>query len=280
MKLSVEEIERIVNNALIEDIGNGDITSTITIEEGSNAEFFIRAREEMVVCGVEIAALVFSKIQSAGKVAVDIKIKDGQIAKAGDVLLSGSGDARIIMAAERVALNLLRQMCGVATATKKFADIIKGTKAKLLDTRKTIPGLRAIQKYAVTMGGGYNHRIGLYDGVLIKDNHIAICGGVEKALKMAREKAPENFKIEIECDTLEQLKEALEFGADIVLLDNMSISELKEAVEINNNRILLEASGNVNIKTIENIAKTGVDFISVGSITNNPANIDIGLDMQ
>lgn len=274
------EIERIIGTALIEDIGGGDITSTITIPEGMQAKFTIRARENMVVCGVDIAALVFSKIESQGKVSTKIHMQDGKIAKAGDIFISGQGDARGIMAAERVALNLLRQMCGVATATKIFVDEIKDTKAKLLDTRKTTPGIRALQKYAVTVGGGHNHRFGLYDGILIKDNHIAICGSVEAALKMARSKAPKGFKIEIECDTIAQVKESLQFEADIILLDNMSADELRQAVELVGGRIPLEASGGVNISTIRAIAETGVDYISVGSITNAPANVDIGLDME
>jgi len=280
MQIDQQEIDRIINTALIEDIGEGDITSTVTIPEGAKAKFSIRAREEMVVCGVEIASLVFSRIESKGGVTIEIKMKDGDIAKAGDILISGHGDARIIMAGERVVLNLLRQMCGVATGTKRFVDEIKGTKAKLLDTRKTIPGLRSIQKYAVTIGGGYNHRIGLYDGILIKDNHIVICGGVEAALRAARDKAPDGFKVEIECDTIPQVKEAVEFGADIIMLDNMSIAQLNEAVEFVCRRVPLEASGGVNLQTIRNIAETGVDFISVGSVTNNPANVDIGLDME
>lgn len=273
------EIEQIIDFALIEDLGAGDITSTVTIAENSKAKFTIRAREEMVVCGTEVAAMVFDKIESQGKVITEIKIKDGNIAKAGDTLLSGHGDARGIMAGERVALNLLRQMCGVATVTREFVNKISGTKAKLLDTRKTIPGLRAVQKYAVTVGGGYNHRFGLYDGILIKDNHIVICGSVSEALKRAKAHAPEGFKIEVECDTINQVQEAIAGGVDIILLDNMSNTQLREAVAIVNGKIPLEASGGVNINTIRSIAETGVDYISVGSITNTPANVDIGLDM-
>jgi len=280
MQLKTEEIERIIEMSLTEDIGAGDVTSNITIPENSQAKFSIRAREEMVVCGCNVAELVFSKIKSHGKVITEIKMQDGDVASAGDVLLEGYGDARVIMAAERVALNLLRQMCGVATITRQYTEEIIGFKAKLLDTRKTIPGLRSLQKYAVKMGGGQNHRIGLYDGVLIKDNHIAICGSVENALKSARTKAPSGMKIEIECDTIDQLKDALQFGTDSVLLDNMTIAQLEEAVKIVGGRIPLEASGGVNLKTIRNIAQTGVDFISVGSLTNTPANIDIGLDME
>ncbi len=277
-----DEITNIINIALAEDIGPGDITSNITIPDGVKTKFCIRAREEILVCGTTIAAQVFAMVANNNGVSIttEIKIPDGKMAQPGDILISGYGDAKSIMAAERTALNLLRQMCGVATITKQFVDAIKDSKAKLLDTRKTIPGLRALQKYAVTIAGGYNHRFGLYDGILIKDNHIAICGGVENALKAARANAPENFKIEIECDTIIQVKEALNFGADIILLDNMNITELNDAVKTVAGRAATEASGSVNLQSIKKIAATGVDFISVGSITNNPANIDIGLDME
>lgn len=285
MLKNLTEIDRIIDMALVEDVGSGDVTSIITIQQGSQAKFCIRAREEMVVCGTEIAARVFTKLESKTGVTTEIITNDGKEAKAGDVLISGHGDARVIMSGERVALNLLRQMCGVATVTREFADKIKHTKAKLLDTRKTIPGLRYLQKYAVSVGGGQNHRFGLYDGILIKDNHIAICGGVEEALKMARKHVKDfpsmaNTKIEIECDAIYQVEEALKFGADMILLDNMSLEKLREAVKIVDGKVLLEASGGVNIKTIGAIAETGVNFVSVGSITNNPANVDIGLDME
>lgn len=285
MQPKLSEIERIIQTALIEDIGEGDITSTLTIQEGSQAKFFIRAREEMLVCGAEFAAMVFSKVASKNSVTTEVTTRDGEIAKPNDVIISGYGDARAIMAGERTALNLLRQMCGVANKTREFVDKVSGLDAKILDTRKTIPGLRSIQKYAVTVGGGHNHRFGLYDGILIKDNHIAICGGVEEALRMARKHLPsmqgmEHAKVEIECDAIYQVKEALIFGADMILLDNMGIDKLKEAVDIVNKKVPLEASGGVNIDTVRAIAQTGVDFVSVGSITNNPANLDIGLDME
>lgn len=277
---SQSEIDRIIEMSLIEDIGAGDITSTVTIPEDTKTKFIIRAREVMPVCGSAIAAQVFSYIESASEVIVDIKIKDGEFANKNDAIITGYGNARSIMAAERVALNLLRQMCGVAATTHKFVEAIKGTNAKLLDTRKTIPGLRSLQKYAVTIGGGTNHRIGLYDGILIKDNHIAICGSVKNAVTMAKKHAPDGFKIEVECDTIEQVNEAAKFGADIIMLDNMDLQTMRKAVKIINGSIPLEASGGVNINTIRSIAETGVDFISVGSITNTPENVDIGLDME
>ncbi len=270
----------VIDLALIEDIGKGDITSTTTIPEGITTKFVIRAREEMVVCGTKIVQEIFSKIKSKGKVNIKIHLKDGEVANSEDIIISGKGDARAVMAGERTALNFLRQLSGVATSTKEFVEAVKGTKAIILDTRKTIPGLRQLQKYAVTIGGGNNHRFGLDDGILIKDNHIAICGGVKKAIESARKNAPKKFMIEIECDTFAQAKEAAAAGADIILLDNMDIKTLQKVVKFIDKKILLEASGGITLKNIRQIAQTGVDFISVGSITNNPANIDIGLDME
>lgn len=274
-----DEIDRIIEIALIEDIGMGDITSTVTIPEDKTASFAICTRQDLLVCGAEIAAQVFSYIEGYADVEVAVKIKDGDVAKKGDAIITGKGNARVIMAGERVALNLLRQMCGVASLTRRFANEIKGTNAKLLDTRKTIPGLRSLQKYAVKIGGGVNHRIGLYDGILIKDNHIAICGGVREAVLSAKKLAPSGYKIEVECDTLEQVKVALECKADVIMLDNMTLEELREAVKLSAGEVPLEASGGVRLNTIRPIAETGVDFISVGCITNTPDDVDIGLDM-
>lgn len=273
-----DAIDKIIRMALQEDIGKGDITSEITVPEDSPAEFVIRAREEMVACGGEIICRVFAIVDAEMK--TKSHYKDGDRLKAGDVIISGSGNARAILAAERVALNLLRQMVGVATLAAKFVEKVKGTNAKILDTRKTIPGLRVLQKYAARAGGATNHRFCLDDGILIKDNHISICGGVKEALIEARKKAPKSMKIEIECDTLEQVKEALEHGADMILLDNMDIETLRAAVKITAGKIPLEASGNVNPDTVAAIAATGVDFISSGMITNSPMSVDVGLDMD
>ena len=278
MQPNSEEINRIISMSLNEDIREGDITSKITIPANKNTKFIIRAREQMVVCGINIAMEVFKTLSE--KISLHSDFKDGDSINEKDIILQGEGNAIKILEAERVALNLLRQMCGVATLTKKFVDLTKGTKAHILDTRKTTPGLRSLQKYAVTMGGGVNHRFGLYDAILIKDNHISVCGSVKKALEKAKKNRPSRMKIQIECDTISQVKEALEHGADMILLDNMSNDQLTEAVNIINGKIPLEASGNVNLNTVKGIAQTGVDFISVGMITNSPTSVDIGLDMD
>lgn len=278
MQLNLQEVKRIIETALAEDIGKGDITSKITISENQDTKFVIRAREEMVVCGIEIAKQVFKTLSD--EISLSSDFVDGDKLKAGDVILNGEGNAIKILEAERVALNLLRQMCGVATITNKFVEQTVGTKAKILDTRKTIPGLRVLQKYAVTKGGGVNHRFCLDDAILIKDNHISVCGSVKEALEKAKKNRPTGMKIQIECDTLPQVIQALENGADSILLDNMDNETIKQAVETTAGRIPLEASGNVNLVTVKSIAQTGVDFISVGAITNSPISLDIGLDMD
>lgn len=272
------EIDKIIKLSLEEDIGKGDITSNITIPADKTAEFVIRAREEMVISGIDVACRVFELVSK--DIALNKYFKDGDLAKSGDDIISGSGNARAILAAERVALNLLRQMCGVSTHTRKFVDAVAGTKAKILDTRKTIPGLRYLQKYSVTMGGGQNHRYCLDDMILIKDNHISVCGGITPALQKAKAEAPAGMKIEVECDTLAQVAEAVEGKADIILLDNMDIGTLKKAVALVGGKIPLEASGNVNLATVGDIAKTGVDFISAGTLTHSALSVDIGLDID
>lgn len=278
MQPDIKELDRIIEMSLTEDIGRGDITSNITIPADMETEFFVRAREEMVICGLDVAYRIFDHFDD--DVLLTSGFSDGDIAAAGDVIISGRGNALVVMAAERVMLNLLRHMCGVATLTKKFVDEVAGTKAKILDTRKTIPGLRSLQKYAVTVGGGHNHRFCLDDGILIKDNHISVCGGIGEALLKARQAAPSLTKIEVECDTLEQVQEAFEHGADIILLDNMDIETLKKAVAMVEGKVPLEASGNVNLNTVRAIAETGVDFISAGMLTHSPFSVDIGLDID
>lgn len=266
----------LISLALREDIGDGDVTSLRVIPESAHAAFSIRAREAMVMCGGAIAQEVFHTISPA--ITFSHCAVEGQMLAKHDALLMGQGPARAVMTAERVALNLLRQAIGVATSTREFVTRIEGTRAKILDTRKTIPGLRALQKYAVTVGGGVNHRFGLYDGILIKDNHIALSGSVAQAIAHARQ-GTVSFEVQVECDTLSQLREALHAGADRVLLDNMTLAELREAVALVEGRIPLEASGNVTLETVRAIAETGVDFISIGRITNAPKPVDIGLDV-
>lgn len=277
MKLKQKELSILIKSALAEDIGSGDITSIATIPTKQQISFSINAREKMVICGIDIAAAVFKTLDS--KIKIHKKTKDGSIIKKGDTILTGKGNARAIFAAERVALNFLRQMSGVATLTRKYVDETNGTKAKILDTRKTIPGLRSIQKYAVKCGGGHNHRFGLYDQILIKDNHISAAGSIENAVNQARKYVGKSKKIEVECDTLDQVKEALNTSADVIMLDNMSLTQIERAVSIVNGKVPLEVSGNVTVDKVRKIAKTGIDFISAGSLTNNPESVDIGLDV-
>jgi nicotinate-nucleotide pyrophosphorylase (carboxylating) len=278
MKPDIEIIDNIIKLALQEDVGQGDITSLLTIPEQSHCSFSLIAREDMIVAGVDIAARVFNL--SASDVNIDIVVNDGTSVSAGDVLLSGEGNARNILTLERTALNLLQHLSGVATLTRKYVDAVDDTKARVLDTRKTTPGLRILEKYAVKMGGGYNHRMRLDDGVLIKDNHIAINKGIKNSVRTVRDNLPSLTRIEIECDTLDQVKEALETEVDVIMLDNMDIAQIKQAVDLVGRRKLLEASGNVNLDTISGIAKTGVDYISVGRITHSAPSMDIGLDIN
>jgi nicotinate-nucleotide pyrophosphorylase (carboxylating) len=277
MQMNAVEVNRIIKTALTEDIGNGDVTSNATIPEDAETTFVIRVREPMIACGLQVAELVFKTVDA--NIVITIEAKEGAVVEQGALLLSGKGNARSILAAERVALNLLRQMCGVATLTNRFVKEVEGTNAVILDTRKTIPGLREIQKYAVTIGGGKNHRFRLDDAVLIKDNHISVSGGITQAVAQAKKYAPD-MKVEVECDTLSQVDEAAEAGADIIMLDNMSCEMMREAVQKIKGRIPLEASGNVNLQTVRAIAETGVDSISSGMLTNAPQPVDIGLDID
>lgn len=267
------DIERFLTAALAEDIGTGDVTSNSTIPADATTRFAMNARQDMVVCGASFLPLLFSLLDAA--VVVDLLVKDGDALKAGDTIAYLSGPARVLLAGERTALNLVQQLSGVATLTRRYVAALDGTGARVADTRKTIPGLRHLQKYAVSCGGGMNHRMGLYDAVLIKDNHIAVAGGVKQAVDAARSSG---LSIEVEVDTLDQLEEALEAKADTVLLDNMSNDQLREAVGRTAGRATLEASGNVSLETIRAIAETGVDIISVGKLTHSAVAVDIGLD--
>lgn len=275
------DITELLKAALAEDIGPGDVTSAATIPADARATFAMRARGDVVACGLTFLPQLFALIDAGVK--VDIKAGEGEKVRTGATLATITGPARALLSGERTALNLVQQLSGVATLTRQYVDAIAGTGAKILDTRKTIPGLRSLQKYAVKCGGGQNHRMGLYDAVLIKDNHIAVAGGVAAAVKAARAHAA-GMTIEVECDTLAQLDEALAAGADIVLLDNMSNDELRAAVakvRAHNgvsDAVKTEASGNVSLATARGIAETGVDYISVGKLTHSAAAVDIGLD--
>lgn len=272
------ELDRLIDMALSEDIGRGDITSQAVIPPGSQAEFVIAARTELVVCGLRIVERIFTIVDPA--VIITRHFEEGTLSEAGSVLLTGHGSAHSVLVAERTALNMLQHLCGIATLTRSYVQAITGTKATVLDTRKTLPGYRELQKYAVRAGGGRNHRMRLDDGLLIKDNHIDICGSITEAVRQARAVTPVLTKIEVECETLAQVEEACKAGADMILLDNMDIATMQQAVGMVNGRIPLEASGNVSLSTIRAIAETGVDFISIGKLTHSAPACDIGLDIK
>ena len=272
-------ITEAVAAALREDLGRaGDLTSDATIPADKQAKAVIAARKDGVLAGLPLALEAFRAIDD--RVTVEAKCQDGDRLAPKTVIAEIEGPARAILGAERVALNFLGHLSGIATATDQFAAKISNTKALICDTRKTTPGLRAFEKYAVRCGGGLNHRYGLDDAILIKDNHIAVAGGVGQAIIAARAYAGHLVKIEIEVDTLEQLTEALMESPDAVLLDNMSIGELREAVEIINGRAVAEASGNITLETVEEVAETGVDVISSGWITHSAPSLDLGLDID
>lgn len=269
-------LDAFVRAALAEDLGQGgDVTSRATIDEGARFTAAMDCREPIVVAGLPIAEAFFIALDS--DVVIDRRVEDGAAVAAGTVLMMIDGNARAMLTAERSALNTLQHLSGIATLTRRYVDAITGTGATLLDTRKTIPGLRLLEKYAARMGGAQNHRIRLDDGLLIKDNHVGVCGGVAEAVRRAHA-ADTGLPVQVEVDRLEQIEPALEAGADRLLLDNMPPALLREAVALVDGRVPLEASGGVNLETIRPIAETGVDFISVGRITQSAPAVDIGLD--
>ena len=280
VKLAIAEIRHAVRAALAEDLGSGDVTTLATVPVGAKSVALMNAREPLVVAGIQFAEIVFRELSP--KIKIKNFVRDGQKVAAGKTLLKISGSSRAILSAERVALNFVQRFSGVATATAEFVDLVSHTKAKILDTRKTTPGWRRFEKYAVKCGGGKNHRLGLFDMVLIKDNHLAALQNVKPnaiaaAVFRARKKFPK-LKVEVEADTLEQVAQAADAGADIILLDNMTPTQLRQAVKIVQGRSHTEASGGVNLKTVRAIAGSGVDFISVGAITHSAPAVDIGLD--
>ncbi len=271
-------IEPLIARALEEDLGRaGDITSDLTIAADAVATAKFVARKPGAIAGLIAAQIAFRLVDPSLTFAV--ATPDGSQVAAGALLATVSGPARAILTGERVALNFLGHLSGVATATAALVDAVAGTRARIVCTRKTLPGLRALQKYAVRCGGGFNHRFGLDDAVLIKDNHIAAAGGIAAALTRVRGGLGHMTKVEIEVDTLAQLEEALALGADTILLDNMSLADLRQAVALAKGRAVLEASGNVTLATVRGIAETGVDYISSGAITHSAPNLDIGLDI-
>ncbi len=271
-------IDSIIRNALQEDIGTGDVTTMATIEPGVTARAELVAKEDFVLAGLDVARRVFQLLDAT--VAFEKLTEDGQSVRRGEVLAWLRGEAAVLLQGERVALNLLQRMSGIATLTARFVREVEGTGATIVDTRKTMPGLRVLDKYAVRMGGGRNHRTSLYDGVLIKENHVAAAGGITTAVSRARERVPHTLKIEVETRNLEEVAEAVAAGADIILLDNMDNAALRQAVELVAGRARTEASGGVNLETVQAIAETGVDLISVGGLTHSVRAADISMLFQ
>jgi nicotinate-nucleotide pyrophosphorylase (carboxylating) len=274
-----EDTRDLVRAWLAEDIGRGDITTASVVMDVDVGRARIETRQPCTVAGVEVAASCFD-IVSGGELEFETIVRDGERAASGDVIASVEGPLSPILTAERTALNILARMSGVATTTNRYVEAIAGTSARILDTRKTAPGMRALQKYAVTVGGGSNHRSGLDDGVLIKDNHVVAAGGVTEAVRRAQSKATHGLRIEVEVTTLAQLDEALATRAEVVLLDNMTSETVAEAVSRTDGRALLEVSGGVNLETIRSLAVTGVDLISVGELTHSAPAIDMALELE
>lgn len=270
-------IEPVIRDALREDLGlAGDVTAQAVIPPKARFQAEFKAREAGVSAGIDCARLAMALMDP--QVRFETLLPDGSAVKAGDVIARVEGGARAILAAERVALNLLCHLSGVATLTAKYVATVEGLRTKIAGTRKTLPNLRSLQKHAVKCGGGHSHRYGLDDAILIKDNHIAICGGVAQAMERAKAGVGHTMKIELEVDSIAQLKEALPFGPDVLLLDNFTLDQYAEAVKLAKGKAILEASGGVNLQTVRAIAETGVDVISVGALTHSAANFDIGLD--
>lgn len=275
--LQGQALETFLDQLLAEDIGSGDVTSNAVLSPEAKLSAHMATRQPLVAAGLDLAAALFHKLDPDA--VIDLLVTDGDSAPSGAFLMRIAGNARSLLAGERAALNLVQHLSGIATLTRAYVEAIKGTGAVLLDTRKTIPLLRRLEKYATRLGGAQNHRMGLYDAVLIKDNHVAAAGGLKAAVNAALSAALETgMRVEVECDSLEQAKTAIEAGAGRLLLDNMRPSELKEAVRLYKGRADLEASGGVSLDNIRQIAESGVNFISVGRITQSAPAVDIGLD--
>lgn len=272
------QVKQIIESALAEDIGPGDITTQATVSPKKKGRARAVAKDDFVVAGIDVFEAVFKCLDKGIKVRK--MIADGRLAKRGAVIAEVEGHLAGILQAERVALNLFQRMCGIASLTAKYVEVVGGTKTKILDTRKTAPGLRVLDKMAVRLGGGTNHRMGLYDGVLIKDNHIEAAGGITAAVEAQRMHLQQNLKIEVETKNLREVKEALKCGVDMIMLDNMTNDAMKKAVDFIAGRALTEASGNVNLERVADIAKTGVDFISVGELTHSVRAADISLRVK
>ena len=276
--LNIESIKSVIDYALKEDIGNGDITTNSLIPIGLQTKATMVAKSTGVIAGLAIAEYVFRTLST--DITWKTFVKDGDKVSKGDLILEISGSYRALLTGERVALNFLQRMSGIATMTANYVDTLKGYKTKILDTRKTVPGLRLLDKYAVLMGGGTNHRIGLYDMVLIKDNHIKIAGGITNAVTQIKKNLSDGIKIEVETTTIEEVHEALAAGVDIIMLDNMSNSTMAESVRIIGGQAKVEASGNMTMDRLKEVAATGVDFISIGALTHSVTAFDISMNIE
>ena len=273
-----DEVETLISQALAEDIGSGDITTSCTVAPGASGKGCIIAKEPLVVAGMDIARHVFLKVDSG--LAISFSQSDGSRAMEGDKLLEVGGDLAAMLMAERTALNFLQRLSGIATLTRAFVDKVVGTSARILDTRKTTPGYRLLEKAAVRAGGGYNHRFGLYDGILIKDNHIAAAGSIQQAVEAAKASKRHSLRVQVEVETLDQLAEAIAAGADAVMLDNMDLKTMAEAVRLTSGKVVLEASGGVTLDNVREVAATGVDLISVGALTHSARAVDMSMEIE
>ncbi len=272
------DIDHLIINALKEDMPLGDITTDNLIDTATVTKASLIAKQTGIIAGLDVAERVFKLLDK--EISFKRKIEEGAQVQKGDIIAEIEGNARVLLKGERTALNLLQRLSGIATKTREFVDKVAGLPVKIVDTRKTTPGLRYLEKYAVKIGGGSNHRFCLSDGVLIKDNHIAAAGGISKAIALARNSIPHTIKIEVEVESLEQVQEALDSKADIIMLDNMGLEKMQEAVKLINKRAIVEASGNVNLNTVYDIACTGVDIISVGSLTHSVSAFDISMRIK
>lgn len=270
-------IDKIIDSALEEDLGPGDITTEALVDLSVKGEARLIAKEEIILAGIEVFSRVFSRLDP--EIVVETKYRDGEAVSNGEDIGIVKGSMRGILSGERTALNFLQRLSGIATLTRKYVERTDSSKVRVIDTRKTTPGLRILEKYAVRRGGGFNHRFGLFDGILIKDNHIAVAGSIAKALARIKGRVPHTLRIEVEMEDIRGVEEAIGAGADAILLDNMSLKEMREAVSIAGGRVLVEASGGITLESIEEVSKTGIDLISVGAITRSARSVDISLEV-
>jgi len=273
----LSQIDKIIDSALEEDLGPGDITTSAIIDSSLKGKARLLAKEEIILAGIEVFSRVFSRLDP--EIVFECTYHDGDVIPKGVDIGTVTGSMRGMLSGERTALNFLQHLSGIATLTKRYVEKIDPSKVRVIDTRKTTPRLRILEKYAVRMGGGFNHRFGLFDGILIKDNHIAVAGSISKALAKIKANVPHTLKIEVEVEDIKGVEEAIGAGADAILLDNMSVKEMKEAVSIARGRVLLEASGGITLESIGEISKTGISLISIGAITHSARSVDISLEV-